>query len=315
MKISNDIVITSGFADYDNIDISWDLNKVCQYRCSYCFVDLVKRDGTDTNGAFKSVLKRLRLKKIPNFNITILGGEPTLHPEFKFIIEDLMSNSKCLRLGVVTNLAKSVDYYIDILTTNKIHILASFHPENVKLDVFKNKCRSIANVCKNFKCSVNLHYDKIHWDKTTDLIDYLISEDIDFALNILYDTRAGDGLLYNYTDEFYKAFSDYSRYFSGDEYFPIMGGGSPDVKIPYSTSTSTLDISIKEIREMGLHKFQNYNCTPRMIDIDYTGIFRNSCTNEILKLTADSFINCIKCPVESGCKCIEMLCYHKTKTI
>lgn len=315
MKISSDEVTASGFLDYDNIDISWDLNKVCQYRCSYCFVDLVKRDGTDTNGAFRSVLKRLRLKKTPSFNMTILGGEPTLHPEFKYIIKDLASNNKCLRLGIVTNLARQIDYYTDIFTTNKVHILASYHPEYVKLDVFKNKCQKAASMCKNFKCSVNLHHNKIYWNSTTNLIDYLISQNIDFALNILYDTYTGDGVLYNYTDEFYKTFSEYNRYFSGDEYFPIMGGASPDIEIPYSTSSSTLDVGIKEIREKELHKFQNYNCTPRMIDIDHMGVFRNSCTNEIIRLTADNFVKCIKCPVDSGCKCIEMLCYYKTKTI
>jgi MoaA/NifB/PqqE/SkfB family radical SAM enzyme len=276
----------------------------------------VKRDGTNTNGAFKSVLNRLRLNKMPDFNITILGGEPTLHPEFKYIVKDLMNNNKCSRLGVVTNLTRSIDYYTDILITDKIFILASYHPEFAKLDVFKNKCRSIADrKSENFKCSINLHYNKIYWEETIELIEFFKNENINFSLNILYDTRTGADVLYNYTDEFYKTFSDYDTYFSGDEHFPIMGGGSPDVKIPYITPTNTAYIDIKNIREDGLHKFQNYNCSPRMFEIDYMGVFRNSCTNEIIKMTANSYVNCIKCPVESGCKCIEMLCYHKTSTI
>lgn len=315
MKISNDEVIASGFADYNNIDISWDLNKICQYRCSYCFVDLVRKDGSDTNGAFKSVLKRLKLKSTPEFNITILGGEPTLHPEFKNIVKDLVNNTKCLRLGIVTNLAQSVDYYKEILTTNKVYMLASYHPEYVKLDVYMNKCISLAKICKNFKCSVNLHHNKKYWSKTIELINFLITNEIDFTLNILYDTRTGDNVLYDYTNEFYETFSEYQCYFSGDEHFLIMGGASVDIKIPYNTSTATLKIDIKDIREKELHKFNNYHCIPRMIDIDYLGIFRNSCTGEIIRLTAGDYNNCIVCPVEGGCKCVEMLYYYKTKTI
>ncbi|MFG1512814.1 hypothetical protein ABMA79_15150, partial [Halobacteriovorax sp. HFRX-2_2] len=61
--------------------------------------------------------------------INLIGGEPSLHPNFITIIEELESIQNLKEIRIVTNFVKPESFWHKLPGSNKIKITASFHPE------------------------------------------------------------------------------------------------------------------------------------------------------------------------------------------
>lgn len=151
----------------DTLYIYWTITDFCNFKCSYCpsnlhagtFAKKVK-PGFPTNEEIEVFIDRvLNIHLQGRFlNMTLSGGEPTLHPMFKTIIERMGPKGS---IEVVTNGSRSVEWWQDMkVLPNKVTI--SLHPEFSNLE----KINELGLFLKdnNVDLAFNLMCDPTNWD-------------------------------------------------------------------------------------------------------------------------------------------------------
>ncbi len=110
----------------------------CNLRCSYCinkFGNTNYKKGLMTDKQWVEGLNRIVSRD--DLPITIQGGEPSLHPDFIYIINNIKSE---LNVDILTNLRFNVDKFISEVNPNRLKrnspyasIRVSYHPETMLL--------------------------------------------------------------------------------------------------------------------------------------------------------------------------------------
>lgn len=317
-------VVSAGLVDYNIIDYSWSVTHRCQYECDYCYAwEYIHQNiSLDYLACWKNVINRLKLNKSPTFNIELVGGEPTLHPELVEIVKQLSIIKKCNRVEIITNLAKSASYYtvFDKIDTEKIQINASYHPK-YHTDKFLHKCKMLSGLNNvMFYVNVNIMFERDMWDTTARTLVYLNQHGIDYGLNLLHKTDRYAGFDHNTTgkkladpgdviNEFIEFVSTKYRLELSDYTSDRLNN-----RAPYTTTTDDLVISELDIRRKNLDKFyNNFTCTPTMWNITHDGVFTNACTQAKLDQLFRNVSSQVTCPVKTGCGCDVMLLYPKTR--
>jgi len=116
----------------------------CNYRCSYCLNYFGNSRLIKKTMSKESWLKGLnRIVSKDDLPVTLQGGEPSIHTDFIYIINNLRPE---LKIDILTNLQFNVDEFIrevkpDRLKRNAPYasIRVSYHPEVMDLDEILNK--------------------------------------------------------------------------------------------------------------------------------------------------------------------------------
>ncbi len=139
------IIETSSLISNYKYHIQWEITHNCNYRCNYCFLQNDKNIKTNLKFSNRGLLQKTLnfLNNIPiednSIDILITGGEPTLHPELLFIIDNLNKISKIKSYKLYTNLSLNyVDLIkiLDIVDKNKFILSVSYHAKYVDNKVF-----------------------------------------------------------------------------------------------------------------------------------------------------------------------------------
>lgn len=104
------------------IGFQWNINRICNFRCDFCFnyPNEKKFLGPDLETIEKAIA---RLTK--DYFFSIDGGEPFLTPNFAKICGCI---TKRFHIGVYTNLSKPVDEFISQVNIENVdHVVASLH--------------------------------------------------------------------------------------------------------------------------------------------------------------------------------------------
>lgn len=291
----NDIVRCS--SNWSITRINWHVTDWCNYNCSYCHAanTLTNNFRVEAHSTeYKMVLARLKLLDKP-FEVCLVGGEPTLHPNIHEILTELTSMTNMHRVWFFTNLSRSIKFLKSITEINneKLTMYASYHPEYHN-DKFIEKCLEL-------KCSVHISLvsDEQYWPRTIELIEILKNHNIEYKLNLLEPTSSW---IPDYNDKFKETFKPYID----------MTEDVLDMTIEYQDGTvkqcSDLSLEVE-----GLDNFKGYRCTPESFQVRLDGSFTNVCTNKVMPLSLRSvnIIEEITCPHE---KCVRgLLMYTKTK--
>ncbi len=135
----------------DIFTVSWILGRFCNYHCSYCWehgrsdkadhrsLDICKR-------TIKSIKKQAREKGFNSFHFSLSGGEPTYHPQYLEIVQELaddVPNCNHHSIHMTTNLSRSLPWfkkYVSIVSKfHRASVTASFHAEESNIDEFIEK--------------------------------------------------------------------------------------------------------------------------------------------------------------------------------
>ena len=128
------------------ININWELVSHCQFKCTYCYYGPFK-STTNYTPLSKIVLKKLSTIS-EDTKITLLGGEPTLHPEFQDVVSELFKMKHIKQINIVTNFEMPLDFWEKLTPfTDKVKIVVSFHPEYPQKDAF-NKIQKLQDSLK-----------------------------------------------------------------------------------------------------------------------------------------------------------------------
>ena len=113
------------------------LTNACNYKCWYCYNDKCGNTRCiNIDFVYKFIIRLMKYTCRKLF-INFIGGEPTLHSSL-FTLLSRLQNIPDAKCAVITNLAKTIDYYADLCKFGCI-ITASYHPEFAEKDEFIHK--------------------------------------------------------------------------------------------------------------------------------------------------------------------------------
>lgn len=301
MIYNGETIVNCGIKNYSLKTFTWKLIDVCNQKCAYCVEGFGSdefrpkssffKDESQIN-SFNTVLKILKLKSLGDFEVDIIGGEPTLHPHIYEIIETLNKIPNCKETSVLTNLKKPFSFFekFNDEKYNKLLFCPSIHFEYYSPELL-DKCIKINNF-KHTKIIpiVMLHDNPKHWNNMETFISGLIEHNIEYTISFInsyYD------YIVNYTPEFYSRFNKFFTYDDNEYLF-----------------NDKLLLDKYDIHSNQLMNFTGWRCKPRRYVIKHTGEISNACTGKPLSfIDNDSFITC----GVNKCECDTQWNYEKYK--
>jgi MoaA/NifB/PqqE/SkfB family radical SAM enzyme len=293
--------------------IHWDVSTQCQLKCSYCYA--IDQYGLDSDwGKIDSwtrqqlVIRNIHNSTLPVF-LGLLGGEPTIHPNYTNLIDlchKAISTHPDGRLYVTTNGLQSNDFFRDHKFYPNMYFLWSIHFEYISDKNIENIYSNIQTcIDKGFRNKVNvmLHPNEKYWPKIHSIIDRLETMNVEIHPHFLYN--GGDVHdVYPYPDHFFNEFSRFKDY---DEYLIFESNDS---------ISSFNDYTIFKNKQTC---FKDWNCWNNNYEIDAFGNVCQFCFDEHDSLISNFnyFKNISKikprlCP-HNSCNCDGLLKINKEK--
>lgn len=200
-------------ADISEQDILLDfyILSMCNLKCKYCIAqEDRKREFVMKKDEIDNVINAIKISK-RKFKITVLGGEPFLHPLLSYVIDKLIELENVEKIWIFTNGTKykhlrqsdklilSISYHIwqKIPTVLKFIADASADGQNINLSVMGYKVK------RNFKNIVNLINKAKELDKNLIVdLEPIIDEvekckDLEYLEELLPYQNSDDAFIYN----------------------------------------------------------------------------------------------------------------------
>ena len=302
MTYNGENIVSCGIKNYNFKTFTWKLIDVCNQQCSYCNEGFGSEQFRPKSSFFKdekqrtsykNVLKILKLRSIGKFEVDIIGGEPTLHPDIHDILFNINSIENCEEISLLTNLKKPLSFFkdMDLKCYDKVLICPSIHFEYYNHDLLE-KCIEISKF-KYIKLIpiVMLHDNQRHWDNMEYFMSKLIENKIEYNISFInscYDYNV------NYNYEFYQRFD---KFFTQDDNTYLFN--------------DNLSLDKYDIHRNKLMYFNGWKCKPLRYIITHAGEILNACTGTRMSFTNnDSFV---KCP-QNICDCNVHWNYEKYKS-
>lgn len=131
------------------------ITEACNLQCPYCFANefVNKQSNYISMEAFKTALDFIKSAADFDGRIGIIGGEPTVAPNFEEIMSLLINDISITSIAVYTN-GVLVDKYLSFLTNPKIDFLINLNsPEDIGEINYKRILDNIWALIKNGKIS------------------------------------------------------------------------------------------------------------------------------------------------------------------
>jgi len=146
------------------------LTRKCNQSCAYCFaseaMDNPREDDSMTIEECKWCIDRLAGEE--DVTISLLGGEPTLHPHLARIVEYALD--KCLRVLVFSNLL--TPRIFECLTSNRVDIVANINRlDSYNAAQLENIRRNLDRYSDNVIIGFNIHTLESDYIEVLDLVD------------------------------------------------------------------------------------------------------------------------------------------------
>lgn len=144
------------------VDIHWVLTENCVYNCNYCYRKYKPKTGYVNIDIISKVCNEIHNAGYIR-NLTLIGGEPTLHPHFKYIADRLVSFENIGNLTVFSN-AHDFDILCSLHPHNKLSFILTYHATFADTEKFIEGTEKLINAGHQVKVIVMLeigHYDKI----------------------------------------------------------------------------------------------------------------------------------------------------------
>lgn len=269
------------------VDVHWQLTYNCVYNCEYCFR---KNYHTDKYSSLALCMHTCNtLKNIDKIsNLTLIGGEPTLHPQFLNIIDKCKDFKNIENITIYSNgHDKSILLAAKSMLKHCVFML-SYHSKMVNLDKFMKTIIDLLSVNANVHCVIMLELNE--YNKVVECINKckkIHNEHFMFSVVPIMDTQ-------------------YS-----EEYLSLIPTSSIDNtnKIYYKFIDGTIEIyNDNEIKILPskYHSFTLMQCySNSFITIDPNCKFYSRCDNK--KLDIDNIAK----EINTSHMCTKQICYHR----
>ncbi len=139
---ADELVATGDFLSErrDVLSILWAITKGCNYRCSYCVYtkELKGTEFSSRDELLRAAQTIIRMGR-PGYQLTLYGGEPTLHPHFLDLLEYIAATPSTISLRMYTNGSRSTKFFEKMMFVARniyFGVIFSFHPEYAKFEQF-----------------------------------------------------------------------------------------------------------------------------------------------------------------------------------
>lgn len=170
--------ITSRWGHQKSVSVMWNIGKRCNYDCSYCPAEIHDLTSPNTNLEILKNTVDILSKNTNEVRIMFTGGEPTVHPQFKELLEYI--NFKNISwVSITTNGTKSSKWYLE----NEgywDHLLFSLHFEYNWERVVKTIIAYKEKTSRNFFVNVMAHHN--YMDDVKSVIATFDSLNIKYAI-------------------------------------------------------------------------------------------------------------------------------------
>lgn len=185
--------------------VYWSLGNTCTYKCSYC--PSMFHDGSVKYQPIDVIQRTIdKLSKMPmETHIKFTGGEPTFHPEFERIVNEVPSN---IQLSVISNGSRPYPFWQRII--DNLHaVTLTFHSEFADLSRFLKTAKLIYHDKKKIG-SINLTMIPNKWDECITAYHELLNNNISVNIKPLVENFGSktSKLLSTYTKDQLKWIND-----------------------------------------------------------------------------------------------------------
>lgn len=287
------------------ININWELVSHCQFKCTYCYYGPHK-SNIDYTSLSKIVLTKLKTIK-DDIKLTLVGGEPTLHPDFHNLIKNLYELDNIKEINIVTNFEQPLEFWQKIIPFNsKTKVVVSFHPEYPQKDAFE-KIHHLSNDL-NFDCVFVVHNNIKFFNKL-----------IEYREGIL--KYFGENIPFNFVRAHYKNESGH-HYFKYDQKIEEFLKEMNDLaikrnlyeKVDFLVDSQWQSMSKFDFILNGLNALKGWNCKLRAFIIHKDGMVSRSCTSSKKYILLEDFKEkMISCPFNI-CECDDYWTFTKSKS-
>lgn len=218
----------------------------------------------------KMVLKKLAGIQEP-VEVTLLGGEPTLHPEFHQLISELHQMEHVKKIDIITNFQPNVDFWIPLIPfSDKLEIVMSFHVEYAQKTFFK-KVQELKD-----KFSMNIiflvHNDPKYLAKMVEAADHYFELDLEFIPITFAKLVNRTGTATKYYD-----YQSETLEFLGQQEKRVKKLKHPEV-IPVKTENNSFEINQLEFANKDMNRFKGWKCQMNALIIHPDGMVSYPCT-------------------------------------
>lgn len=276
------------------ININWELVSHCQFKCTYCYY-----------GPFKSTtsytpLSKIVLKKLSSITestkITLLGGEPTLHPDFHYVVSELFKMEHVKKINIVTNFEMPLEFWEKIIPyKNKVKVVVSFHPEYPQKDAFHKiqKLQDFLDFDLVFVVHHNLKFLKRLIEYKENILSH-VKDQVPFTFVRVHQNSNGQNEYVSYPEEiesFLKEINELTVKRNNFEKAFILVNDQWQIVPKF------------EIINQGLNKLKGWKCDLRAFIIHEDGSTTSSCTSTKKHILLQDFSQkTLTCPYNI-CEC------------
>ena len=116
------------YDDIKNINIMAYVIDQCNFSCWYCYNRQPRTfNRLDLNQLYQFI-NTLSMKH--NITLTIIGGEPTLHPDLYDFCKKIVCNKSIKFINIFSNFSQNILYYIELLNlSDTVNITFSYHSQ------------------------------------------------------------------------------------------------------------------------------------------------------------------------------------------
>ncbi|MDD0854361.1 radical SAM protein [Halobacteriovorax sp. GB3] len=281
--------------------INWELVSHCQFKCSYCYYD-----PFESNTDYESLQKIIQ-KKISNidqpFVINLIGGEPTLHPNFSKIVSFLQDLEKCTEIRIVTNLAKPIHFW-DSISSTKIVLTASYHPEYDNGKFFEK----INQLYEKFDSDVPFLVPNslIHLPRMKKTLENLLNIDSPRSptINIIRPHyKSGYSVSFEQYPEEIELFIK--------EATTIISKNENQEKIKVYSKNKEIEMAKSTFFDLNMHYLKGWKCNINAFIIHYNGYVSSACRNDKKHIITAKFKSTpLICPYQA-CECDDFWNFEK----
>lgn len=138
--------------------VNWSITEKCNYCCSYCFIsgakasvkNDVKSKPFTTLEQIQNAVKNIVSLNRPWYNVTFVGGEPTIHPHLFDVIALLHENlqERLNNVVIISNGSRNKNLYENIAKVSKslsIQLIISIHTDHVEMDHILELIENLSN--------------------------------------------------------------------------------------------------------------------------------------------------------------------------
>lgn len=178
----------------ESFAVHWLMTRRCNFDCSYCPDIYHDRSATDHSlhqlqQAWFKILESTKHISSVKFSVSLLGGEPTLNPDFIPFVKWLKQKyqDQITELGVITNGSASENVYRELVQICN-WITFSTHSEFMSESKFFRNVL-LAHKAANTNCmiSVNIMDEPWHAARNTDYKNFLDKHNIKYYVHPILD--------------------------------------------------------------------------------------------------------------------------------